>query len=368
MEGVQHNTYDVEFSGPNPLCGVWYLGALRAGEEMARALGEAQAAAEYRRLFETGSKWIDANLFNGEYYIQRVQAIPIGKIAKGLQVGMASADPDKPDFQLGEGCLVDQLAGQYFAQVAGLGLLLEDEHIQKTLRSIYRYNYKRTLYRHECMQRAFALNDEAGLVICDYANSKGKRPETPFPYFAELMSGFEYSVAILMLYMNMVPQGIEAIENIRRRYDGEKRNPWDEAECGHHYARAMASWAAVLALSGFRYQGAERSVSIQPRINPEKFFSFWSAGKGWGTFSQMIQPGETRVSLAVAYGELACLSMTLTGKAGANVRSSATLRTTSLPHELRHSGTEVTFLFAKEVVLKEAEQLTLAVSKRSVSA
>ena len=60
MEGVQHNTYDVEFYGPNPLCGIYYLGALRAAEEMARAVGDNGAAAEYRGLFERGSKWIDA--------------------------------------------------------------------------------------------------------------------------------------------------------------------------------------------------------------------------------------------------------------------------------------------------------------------
>ena len=366
MEGAQHNTYDVEFYGPNPLCGVWYLGALRAGEEMARALGDAQAATEYRRLFDRGSKWIDANLFNGEYYIQRIQAVSTDKIAKGLQVGMGSVDPDKPDFQMGDGCLVDQLVGQYAAQIAGLGLLLDPDHIHKTLQSIYKYNYKRTLYHHESVQRVFALNDEAGLVICDY--SKGERPETPFPYFAEFMTGFEYSAAVLMLYMGMVPEGIEAIENIRRRYDGEKRNPWNEAECGHHYARAMASWAAVLALSGFRYHGGEKSVVIQPRIKQEKFSCFWSTGSGWGTFSQAAQRGETRVSLAVAHGELACRSMTLAGKAGANVTSSVVLGTTSLPHELRRSGPEVTFVLAKEVVLKEGEQLTLTVRENSVPA
>ncbi len=78
MEGVQHNTYDVEFYGPNPLCGIYYLGALRAGEEMARAVGDDASAAEYRRLFESGSQWIDANLFNGEYYIQKIRGMSEG--------------------------------------------------------------------------------------------------------------------------------------------------------------------------------------------------------------------------------------------------------------------------------------------------
>jgi non-lysosomal glucosylceramidase len=366
MEGVQHNTYDVEFYGPNPLCGIYYLGALRAGEEMARVVGDTQAADEYRRVFESGRQWLDANLFNGEYYIQKVHAIPADKIAKGLRAGMGSINPDDPDFQLGDGCLVDQLVGQYVALVAELGLLLDPHHIHKTLQSIYKYNYKRTLDHHESVQRVFALNNEAGLVICDY--SQGKRPMVPFPYFAELMTGFEYSAAILMLYMGMVSQGVEVIENIRRRYDGERRNPWDEAECGYHYARAMASWAAVLALSGFRYHGGERKVVLTPRINREQFSCFWSTATGWGTFSQTIHRGETKVSLAVAHGELPCRSMTFTGKAGANVTSSATLGTTSLPHELRRIGTEATFVFAKEVVLKEPEQLTLAISKKSVPA
>jgi uncharacterized protein (DUF608 family) len=252
MEGVQHNTYDVEFFGPNPMCGIYYLGALRAGEEMARAMGD-PAAAVYRGLFEKGRAWIDANLFNGEYYIQKVRGVAKERIARDLLSTFGSDSTEKPDFQLGEGCLVDQLVGQYVADFAGLGPLVDPAKIRKTLESIYKYNYKRELFEHESVQRIFALNDEAALVICDYG--RGKRPRVPFPYFAEVMTGFEYSAAVLMLWHGMVDQGIECIANIRRRYDGERRNPWDEAECGHHYARAMAAWSAVLALSGFRYHG-----------------------------------------------------------------------------------------------------------------
>ena len=259
-----------------------------------------------------------------------------------------------------EGCLVDQLVGQYFAQIAGLGLLLDAENVKKALRSIYKYNYKRTLYDHESVQRVFALNDESALVICDYPH--GKRPETPFPYYAEVMTGFEYSAAILMLFMGMTSEGVELIENIRRRYDGERRNPWDEAECGHHYARAMASWGAVVALCGFHYHGGEKSAVIQPRTRQEKFFGFWSTGTGWGAFSQAAEPRATTVSLAVTHGELTCRSLTLTGKAGAKAASSARLGTASLPHRLRGSGAEVTFVFAKDVELKEKDQLTLTVS------
>ncbi|HEX5482462.1 MAG TPA: GH116 family glycosyl-hydrolase [Terriglobia bacterium] len=358
MEGVQHNTYDVEFIGPNPLCGIWYLGGLRAGEEMAKAVGDAEAAKEYHRLFQQGSQWIDANLFNGEYYIQKIGAIPQGQIAKGLMEGAGPSDMEHPTFQLGEGCLVDQLVGQYFAQVAGLGLLLDENHIRKTLRSIYKYNYKRALYDHECVMRTFALNNEAALVICDYPH--GNRPHTPFPYFEEVMTGFEYSAAILMLYTGMIREGVELIANIRRRYDGEKRNAWDEAECGFHYARPMASWAGLLALSGFCYHGGSKSVEAKPRVNQDRFFSFWSTASGWGSFEQQLQKG--RFALSVAHGHLACQSVALAPQKNTSSSSAAKLGTRTLPHQIRFDGSEATFTFPQAIDINAGETLVLTLS------
>lgn len=350
MEGVQHNTYDVEFYGPNPLCGVWYLGALRASEEMARVMGDRETAEECRRLFESGSRWVDQNLFNGEFYIQKVRGIPRDRIAKGLLSGMGAVDSEHPDFQVGEGCLVDQLLGQYMAHIAGLGHLLDQKNIRRTLASIYRYNYKKNLYRHDSVQRVYALNDEAALIICDY--SRGTRPEIPFPYFAEVMTGFEYSAAVLMLYEDMVAQGVELIENIRRRYDGERRNPWNEAECGHHYARAMASWAGLAALSGFGYHAADGKVTARPRISAEKFRSFWSTESGWGTFAQVVEGSQTKFELTVLGGGLKCRSVEL-GTRGTT--SHATLAGAAVAHQFR----EGQFAFRKEMEIRQGERLEL---------
>jgi len=355
MEGVQHNTYDVEFVGPNPLCGVWYLGALRAGEEMARAVGDTASADEYRRLFRQGSQWIDANLFNGEYYIQKTGSANADQVAKGLRVGMGAADLEHPTFQLGDGCLVDQLVGQYSANIAGLGPLLDPDHVHTCLKSIYKYNYKRSLADHETVQRTFALNDESGMVICDY--SRGKRPETPFPYFGELMTGFEYSAAVLMLYDGMLAEGLEAIESIRRRYDGERRNPWDEAECGYYYARPMASWSALLALSGFRYDGSEQRVTAKPLIHRDKFSCFWSAPTGWGTFSQSINGRSMSFSLMVAEGALVCRSVVFEARAAG--KSSAKIGNRDARHEVRRNEEESTFVFPDALRLNKAEGLRL---------
>jgi len=308
LEGVQHNTYDVEFYGPNPQCGIYYLAALRAGEEMAREVGDGASAAEYRRLFENGSKWIDANLFNGEYYVQRIRGVKRDGIAKSLMSAMGSENTETPEYQVGEGCLVDQLVGQYLADLTGLGPLLKPANIRKTLESIYRYNRKRDLFEHNTVQRTFALNDESALVICDYG--KAARPHIPFPYYAEVMTGFEYSAAVAMISAGMVKEGVECIGDIRRRYDGERRNPWDEAECGHHYARAMAAWSGVLALSGFSYHAGRGELVLSPRMEGP-MTSFWSTGNAWGTFT--LASG--RLSLQVDFGTLELRSVIVNGKA-----------------------------------------------------
>jgi uncharacterized protein (DUF608 family) len=357
MEGVQHNTYDVEFLGPNPLCGIWYLGALRAAEEMARALGESSDADEYHRLWHAGSRWMDANLFNGEYYIQKIQGTPKSNVARGLVSGMGTADTENPDFQLGDGCLVDQLVGQYMADICGLGALLDPAHIRKALESIRRYNYRRRLYTHESVQRIYALNDESALLICSY--DRGKRPAIPFPYFAEVMTGFEYSAAVLMLSRGMVSTGLESIADIRRRYDGERRNPWNEAECGHHYARAMASWSAVPVLSGFRYHGGDRRVSAIPLLNPSKFRCFWSAGTGWGTFEHNVSESRKELKLWVQEGELRCQSIDLAWKQASKMHSEVRWGSTATSHSWRETGQNTRLELSDEVRIVPGKPLTV---------
>jgi len=305
LEGVQHNTYDVEFYGPNPQCGIFYLGALRAAEEMARAAGDTASAGEYRSLFERGSHWIDANLFNGEFYVQKIQGLPKDKIAPHLTSDMGSANTENPEYQVGGGCLLDQLIGQYLADVAGLGPLLSTANIRKTLESIWRYNYKRTLEGHVSLQRTYVVNDEPALMVCDYG--KAERPHVPFPYYAESWTGLEYLAAAQLLFAGMTKEGVEAVHNARARYDGERRNPWNEPECGHHYARAMSSWSTFLAASGFRYHGAEQAVTIHAAPG---FRCFWSTATGWGTFRVTAAGAVLRVD----HGTLTVRTATVNGR------------------------------------------------------
>ena len=344
----------VEFYGPNPYIGIFYLGALRAAEEMATAVGDLTTAAEYHALFKKGSLWVDEHLFQGEYYKQEVRGFHKDQIAPQLISGFGSDDYEKPEYQVGGGCLIDQLLGQCLAHVAGLGNLVSREHINATLESIYRYNYKRSLVNHDSVQRTYALNDEAAVVICDYG--KAPRPVIPFPYYAEAWTGPEHATAALMIYSGMVKEGIEFIENLRSRYDGVKRNPWDEAECGHHYARAMASWSSVVALSGFAYDAPGLAVIAIPRLPHQAFQCFWSTGTGWGSFAYGNSTRASKFNIKVMAGKLALKSIQITGTA---VSTSALSAGKTYKHVARTSGDSTLFTMDERMTLEEGQELSL---------
>ena len=206
MEGCQHNTMDVEYYGPNPQMGFWYLGALAAAQAMAQHLADQDFAQQCGELLERGRDWIDRHLFNGEYYEHEIRMPQDpAQVAPSLRVGMGAKDPAKPDYQLGPGCLVDQLIGQLMAHVCDLGYLAKPENIQQTLRSILKYNRRAGLYDHFNNMRSFALGDENALLMASFP--KG-RPQYPFPYFPEAMTGFEYTAAIGMLYEGQIQEGL----------------------------------------------------------------------------------------------------------------------------------------------------------------
>jgi hypothetical protein len=210
---------------------------------------------------------------------------------------MGAEELSEPTYQLGSGCLVDQLVGQYMAHVCGLGYLVEPEHVRKTLASILKYNWRDSFAGHFNNMRSYVLGDESGLLMAHYPHD---RPKTPFPYFSEVMTGFEYTAAVGMLQEGMEAEGLRCIEAIRARYDGRVRSPFDEAECGHHYGRAMASWAAVLAWTGFQWSGVTGTMRFAAREGRW----FWSNGEAWGTCEQRRTEDRTQVTLKVLHGSV----------------------------------------------------------------
>jgi uncharacterized protein (DUF608 family) len=310
-EGVQLNTYDVEFFGPNPFCGIYYLGALRAGEEIAHVLGDEGSAREYHRLFESGKRWLDHNLFNGEYYIQKVEGWTEAQVGAAGSRDGAEAENTAPDYQVGDGCLVDQLLGQCLAHVAGLGYLLDEAHVRQALKAIYKYNYKSDLSDFPGLQETYALNDEGGVLVATFPS--GKRPEFPMPYSSEVWTGSEYQLATHLVFEGMATESLTVVESVRQRFDGERRNPWNESECGHHYARAMAAWGCFVVWSGFGYSAPAHELTLMPRTRRQAFRCFWSVPSGWGSYSHTLKSQSQNVAVQVTEGGISVARLVVNG-------------------------------------------------------
>jgi non-lysosomal glucosylceramidase len=296
-EGRQHNTMDVEYYGPNPQMQFWYFGALRAGMELARVMGDKPFGDSCQKIWQSGRQWVDANLFNGEYYEHHIT--DPADFSRFLNMD----DPSValPPFQLGRGCLVDQLAGQYMAHVCGLGYLADSGHIRTTLKNIMRYNYVQRFDTVFNNMRSFVMDREPGLIMASWPKGRLK---VPFPYFAESMSGFEYTAAIGMIYEGDLQNGLTCVESIRNRFDGAKRNPFDEPECGHHYARAMASWSLIPALTGFHFDGYRHRLTVGDKRGQ----FFWSNGYAWGTYRW----DGKQLEISVLEGDLLLQEVTVT--------------------------------------------------------
>jgi uncharacterized protein (DUF608 family) len=288
LEEPHHNTYDIEFWGPDGMCTSFYLGALRAAALMGGALGDRVPV--YEELLEKGRRRMETDLWNGEYFVQKVQwqGLAAGSpLDTKSMVGEYSAEArallekEGPKYQYGEGCLSDGVLGQWMAEVCGVGEVLDPEKTASHLRAVHRHNLKKDLSSHSNPQRpTFAFGAEGGLLLCTWP--RGGALALPFVYSNEVWTGIEYQVASHLMLAGLVEQGLEVVRACRDRYDGRSRNPFDEYECGHWYARAMSSYGLIQGLTGVRYDAVDRVLHVEPRV-PGDFRSFLSTATGYGT-------------------------------------------------------------------------------------
>jgi hypothetical protein len=197
------------------------------------------------------------------------------------------------------------------ARMYGIETPLKREHVRVTLQSIFRNNFKADLSDHANAQRpGYAMGREPGLLLCSWPH--GGKPTLPFVYSDEVWTGIEYQVASHLIEEGFATEGLTIVQALRSRYDGKTRNPWNEYECGNWYARAMASYALLAALAGFRYSAVEKTLWFGPRLEVRPFKSFFSAATAFGT----IELQRTSVHLRVIEGELAVEKLVLRGAAG----------------------------------------------------
>jgi uncharacterized protein (DUF608 family) len=343
LQDDQFNTYDEALHGVTTFISGYYLAALRAGEEWGRRVGDNQTAERFQAIFRAGQKKLIELCWNGEYFQQH---LPDYKNRRG---------------EVGPGCMADQLIGQWWMHQLGLGYLLPRDMVVSALRSIFKYNFRSDLTGWKHSPRAFAGAKDKGLLICTWP--KGGRPDNVMLYSDEVWTGIEYQVAAHMIYEGLMEEGFAIVKGARERYDGIprppiQRNPWNEIECGGHYARAMSSWSLLLALSGFELDGPRGTLRFIPRHKEDDFKCFFSGPQGWGSLAQKIGPEGQRVTITVKSGSLVLSGLKLRAAENTSPKTAVVqVEGKIIPSTIRSTGQDMELDFGQRKLTLSASSV-----------
>lgn len=344
------NTLDAVWKGEI----AWIVGlcvaAARAGQCMAEEMGDTVFAARCRRYADFGSANMSAQLFNGEYFIQRPDPVT-GRKAFGSY----------------NTCHIDQVLGQSWAFQVGLGRVIDREQTLSALRALWKYNYQEDVGPYLAANgygRPYALPGEAGMVM----NTNAQHQAHPYGtdvtwqvgYFHECMTGFEHQVASHMMAEGMVDESLRLTRAVHDRYHAAKRNPFNEIECSDHYARAMASYGTFLTACGFEYHGPRGVLGFAPRLSPEDFRAPFTAAAGWGTYEQTgsAQCQTHRLQLRQGTLRLREFRLRLLGErtvATVDVR----IGSESIPAQVVQDGRDARIVFEQALLMKTGETLAI---------
>lgn len=296
-----HNTYDIEFYGSDGMSMSFYLGALKAFCKLKEAMGE--DFDEYLKLFENGKKYLEEELYDGEYFYQKHIATPEDYKHYKNPEELALCSKEGPKYQYGTGCLSDGIIGVWLAELFGLSDIVDNEKVDSMLLSIYKYNFRKSLHGHTNAQRpGYATVDEGGLLLCSWP--KGGKPSLPFIYSDEIWCGIEYQVASHLISRGRLEEGLNIVNTCRSRYNGVIRNPYNEYECGYWYARSMASYSLLQAYTGVRYDAVEKTLYYR-RNNSDCYTTFLATESGYG----LVEVNGKDVTLKVVSGEIPILKI-----------------------------------------------------------
>jgi non-lysosomal glucosylceramidase len=356
LEGRQNNTLDCAWFGQISWMSSMYVGALRAGEAMAREMGDTAFAEKCARIAQNGTRNITSRLYNGEYFF----SIP---------------DPKNPNVEnAGDGCHIDQVHGQGYALQLGLPRVLPEKETRSALQSIWKYNYSPDagayLDAHKKGAR-YVLPGEAGMIMCtfprtdwDFDKAGAAYPEiNPFTeYFNDTWTGQEYQVAGHMIWEGMVQEGLAIVGTIRDRYNPLKRNPWAEEEAGIHYSRAMASHGVFIAICGYEYHGPKGHLGFAPKLTPENFRAPFTAAEGWGTYAQTIADHKMAATIDLKHGRLKLQTLRLAMDGVAKTATiKANLAGTDVPVTAAIDDGWVKLAFANALTVQAGQKLSVEI-------
>jgi len=166
-----------------------------------------------------------------------------------------------------------------------------------------------------------------------------------------------------MAWEGMVTEALAICRGVHERYHPSKHNPWNEIECGDHYARAMASWGVLVGLSGFEHHGPAGRIGFAPRLTPEDFRCAFTAAEGWGSLSQRRAGNQQTDEIAVGWGRLPIGEVALEVPEGVRLASaSGALQGRRLDVQLRQDGRRVIVTLPPGTVVEEQRTLQIVLS------
>ncbi|HEY4327782.1 MAG TPA: GH116 family glycosyl hydrolase [Mucilaginibacter sp.] len=314
IEEPHHNTYDIEFWGPDGMHTSFYIGALTAISAMGEFLGKDVSA--YRELAAKGKAMLEGELYDGEYFIQKITVSglnaknPATEMSYGGEYSKEARtllEKEGPKYQYGKGCLSDGVLGAWIGRMCMVPETIDPKKINTHLNAVYKYNFKEDLSEHANPQRpSYALGNEAGLLLCTWP--KGGKLSLPFVYSDEVWTGIEHQVASHLMLTGNVQEGLKILRASRDRYDGRIRNPFNEYECGHWYARALSSYGYLQALTGVRFDAVTSTLYIDSKIGD--FVTFLSTETGFGNVH--LKGGKP--SLNILYGNINVKKVFISGR------------------------------------------------------
>lgn len=248
-----------------------WLAALRYAVDAARALGDTKSATRYADVLGKGEAVFEEKLWNGSYY-------------------RLYNDEGGPRGDMDEGCLTDQIIGQWTTHFVGFESLLKPTHVRRALREVMAMAYRR----------------DYGLLNCRWPADKWLQdvPETCWSDQANTCwTGVELAFASFLIYEGMVKEGFAVIRNVDDRYR-KAGMYWDHQEFGGHYFRPMSAWANInaalgLAINGDRYR-------FCPRIDGKHVRLFFAFGDGTAHFIREASKKKEKCRIAVRSGTLRC--------------------------------------------------------------
>lgn len=353
IESNQHNTLDMDWYGKVAWLSGLYLASLVAAAAMADETGDAEFAAQCRGILEIGRKNFVAQLFDGEYFINRVSPAHLDTVNSGT------------------GCEIDQVFGQSWAFQVGLPRVFPPRETVSALKALWRYNFAPDVgpYRKVYQPgRWFAMPGEAGLLMCtfprrdwsyDQAKGQGDGGWSAM-YFNECMNGFEHQVAGHMLWEGLTLEGLAVERAVHDRYQAAKRNPWNEIECGDHYARSMASYGVYLAACGFEYHGPKQHIGFAPKLSPENFKCAFTSAEGWGSFAQKHEGGIQKAEISLRWGRLKLKTIALENPQANSVR--VALGANTLPAAFKKTDGKILITLEAPVEIVAGAVLDISIS------